>query len=502
MRLKNKIFLYELISIVWIFIAAIPRRLIFPLKGLLAFNYDQGRDFVAVSKIIWEKDLVLIGQTTGLPGVFYGPWWYYFLAPVVLVSGGDPQRVAVYFAVLAIFSVVFLYLLLKTLTKNTLLSLILATIAAFSNLWMFGSPHIWNPSLTPIFFMISIYALYKIATDASPFHFLIYGLSVFLAIDTTASFGALLFIFFIASLFIFKKLLLKKQFIFAILGALTILSPRILFEFRNNFLMTKSVIAYLSSPKVYGEKLPILERFLSRIDQILKIIAEGFTNESKILAILFLVFILGVLIFILRENKKLFLTIKKDLILIYICLLLFAMIIFFTIFPDNVWDYYLVVLPTLFILLVGKILSYGYQIKILKFPIVGVLLVLIFLNFRRDLVPPFRITWEGDGGTYINEKKVMDYIASNNSHDFSFFAYTPAIFDYPFDYLILWYSKRGLIELPQENQQIMYLVIREASTGKYHTSGWYGDKTRDKTEVVDRKEFPGDLLVEKRRKLD
>src|SRR3989338_2883452 len=101
MRIKNKVFLYELISIVWIFMAAIPRRLIFPLKELFAFNYDQGRDFLAVSKIIWEKDFTLIGQTTGLPGIFYGTWWYYFLAPVVFVSGGVPQRFVFFLLFLA-----------------------------------------------------------------------------------------------------------------------------------------------------------------------------------------------------------------------------------------------------------------------------------------------------------------------------------------------------------------------------------------------------------------
>jgi len=502
MRLKNKVFLYELISIVWIVLAAIPRRLIFPLNGLFAFNYDQGRDFLAVSKIIWEKDLVLIGQTTGLPGIFYGPWWYYFLAPVVFVSGGDPQKVAIFFAVLAIFSVVFLYLLLKTLTKNTLLSLILATIAAFSNLWMFGSPHIWNPSLTPIFFMISIFALHKIASGASPFYFLIYGLSIFLAIDTTASFGALLFIFFIISPVLFKKLLFKKQFLFAVLGAFIILFPRILFDLRNNFLITKSVITYFANPKVYGDKLPVFERFVSRLEQMLRILAEGFTDGNVFLMILLIAFAVFVLMMVFTKNKKLFSGIKRDQVLIYLVALFLATIAFFTLFPDRVWGYYLVVLPTFFIIILAKIFTYGYELKNLKFPTLAVLLALVVLNFRTDLLPPYQVKWQGDGATYINEKKVMDYIASNNPHDFSFYAYTPAIFDYPFDYLILWYSKRGLIEAPQANQQIIYLVIREASTRKYHTSGWYGDKTRDKTEVVDKKEFPGDLLVEEHRRRD
>ena len=182
---KSKIMPLGLLSIIWILLAALPRKLIFPINGLFAFNYDQGRDFLAVSKIIWERDFILIGQTTGLPGIFYGPWWYYFLTPVIFISGGDPQKVAVFFAFLGILSMVALYLLLKVLTNNIIISLMLATIASFSNLWMFGSTSVWNPSLTPIFLMISIYAVHKIASGAMPLHFLIYGLCVFLAIDTT-----------------------------------------------------------------------------------------------------------------------------------------------------------------------------------------------------------------------------------------------------------------------------------------------------------------------------
>ena len=496
MKLQNNPLFYEISGIIWIFMAALPRRLIFPLKGLFAFNYDQGRDFLAVSKIIWEKDFTLIGQTTGLPGIFYGPWWYYFLAPVVFVSGGDPQKVAIFFAFLGVLSIVALYLLLKVLTNNIIISIMLATIASFSNLWMFGSPSVWNPSLTPIFLMISIYAAHKITENFNPHHFFIYGISIFLAIDTTASFGALLFIFFIISPFIFKKIFFRKQYLFAVIGAFIVLFPRILFELRNNFLMTKALMAYLTNPKIYGERLTFFERVLPRLDQMLKIFSEGFTNENEALAISLIVLILSIFLILLKKNERMLSSLKKDFIFLYLFSLLLATIIFFIIFPDNVWDYYLVALPTLFILLIARLLSYGYQIKILKFPIVVILLVLIFLNFRTGLIPPFRTTWEGDGGTYINEKKVMDYIASNNLHDFSFYAYTPAIFDYPFDYLIWWYAKRGLIKSPQEGQKTMYLVIREASTQKYSTSGWYGDKTKDNTKILDSKYFLGDFLVE------
>ena len=72
MRLKNRVFFYGLTGIVLIFLAALPRRLIFPLNGLFAFNYDQGRDFLAASKIIWEKDFTfeVIGGSQAPPSSF------------------------------------------------------------------------------------------------------------------------------------------------------------------------------------------------------------------------------------------------------------------------------------------------------------------------------------------------------------------------------------------------------------------------------------------------
>src|SRR3989338_751022 len=95
MNFHLKLLTPNALAIFFILLVSLPKRLILTSNGIFAFNYDQGRDFLAVSKIIYEKDLVLIGQTTGLQGVFYGPWWYYFLAPLIYVFGGDPQKVAI-----------------------------------------------------------------------------------------------------------------------------------------------------------------------------------------------------------------------------------------------------------------------------------------------------------------------------------------------------------------------------------------------------------------------
>ncbi|MGE5042387.1 MAG: hypothetical protein ACM3IJ_05810, partial [Candidatus Levyibacteriota bacterium] len=38
-----------------------------------AFTYDVGRDLLEVQKIVSAHKIPLIGQTTGLGGLFYGP---------------------------------------------------------------------------------------------------------------------------------------------------------------------------------------------------------------------------------------------------------------------------------------------------------------------------------------------------------------------------------------------------------------------------------------------
>ena len=52
-----------------------------------AFTYDVGRDMLALWNIAIVHKIPLIGPIIGgnsasdLPGIFYGPWWYYFLTP-------------------------------------------------------------------------------------------------------------------------------------------------------------------------------------------------------------------------------------------------------------------------------------------------------------------------------------------------------------------------------------------------------------------------------------
>ncbi|HOZ80653.1 MAG TPA: hypothetical protein PK370_00335, partial [Candidatus Woesebacteria bacterium] len=48
---------------------------------LLGFYYDQGRDAKMAHDIITLTNLPTIGPTTGIQGLYLGPFWYYLITP-------------------------------------------------------------------------------------------------------------------------------------------------------------------------------------------------------------------------------------------------------------------------------------------------------------------------------------------------------------------------------------------------------------------------------------
>ena len=292
----------------------------------------------------------------------------------------------------------------------------------------------------------------------------------------------------------------RKEFFLTIIGGIIVISPRIIFDFRNNFLISKSLINFFKKPPVYGESLSLLERVTQRLSLFFGFFSSTFTNKNNLFAALFLLTLLIIFLFILKNKKNLNL-LKRDYLLRYLVFLLFFIFLAFSIFKDRIWDYYLVGIPITFIIIVAIISNYFFKLIKYKIFVISMLTFITILNFNSQLLSPFKITWLGGGSDFRNQKLVMDYIVTQSPHDYSIYVYTTTIFDYPFDYLINWYTKKGFIEVPKERQNLMYLVIRQEDSIGYPKAGWYGDKTRDNTQIIDTKEFPGDLKVEKHIKL-
>ncbi|HZZ98991.1 MAG TPA: hypothetical protein VFG51_03595, partial [Candidatus Saccharimonadia bacterium] len=55
----------------------------------LYFIWDQGRDAWMLQRLA-HGELTLIGPTSGVPGFFLGPLWYYIGLPGYFLGGGNP----------------------------------------------------------------------------------------------------------------------------------------------------------------------------------------------------------------------------------------------------------------------------------------------------------------------------------------------------------------------------------------------------------------------------
>ena len=99
--------------------------------GLFAFTYDVGRDMIEVGKIVNEGNIPFIGPTTGLPGLFYGPWWYYLLVPAFFLGSGNPQFVSGFMAIIGLVTIILGYYL-GVQIQDKILGLFIAVILAFS----------------------------------------------------------------------------------------------------------------------------------------------------------------------------------------------------------------------------------------------------------------------------------------------------------------------------------------------------------------------------------
>src|SRR3990167_358848 len=356
----------ELLAISIITAVAGIIRLPFLSRGFFAFTYDQGRDFLAVSKIIYEGNLTLIGPTTGIPGFFYGPFWYYFLSPLLLVADGDPQTVAIIFALIGIVTVVGIYFLIRHITENIFISFIFVLIAAMFNMCMLGPILIWNPTLVPLIMILFIFTLSQIFKSPKKIYYFVLGILTLLVAETSAAFGVVLTMYVIFTPVLFPQFFFRKEFFLTIIGGIIVISPRIIFDFRNNFLISKSLINFFKKPPVYGESLSLLERVTQRLSLFFGFFSSTFTNKNNLFAALFLLTLLIIFLFILKNKKNLNL-LKRDYLLRYLVFLLFFIFLAFSIFKDRIWDYYLVGIPITFIIIVAIISNYFF--KLIKYKI-------------------------------------------------------------------------------------------------------------------------------------
>jgi len=465
-----------------------------------AFTYDVGRDMLAVNDIVHLGKIPLIGQTTGLPGLFYGPWWYYILTVPFILSSGNPAGIVFFMALSGVASVFFGFKLGKNIGGTTL-GLILASLLSFSPVMVGLASQIWNPNLIPLFVIIFMYCLHLIFVSLErkknigimPLFFL--GLMLGIILDSEVVFGSLFLVGAIISIFILvgKKLKLK-DYLFAFLGFLLILLPRAIFDLRHKFLMTNTLLYFARNifPSTHGNN--SLFAPSNSIVSLFNLWLGTLSNGNWLLGIILIFFVIFSIIFYRKKLEK-----KEKSLLLFSLITIAVFLIGLSFFPGAIWDHYIVGVPVLYIFILS--IAFLKVLQNFKLPV-----ILIFIALLLFYVNPIRIInewgkplWEGDASVYRNQLAVADYVYKQaNGKDFNYVLYTPPVHDYTYKYLFSWYGKNRYGYAPKIGKASLFFLIMEPDYQyPFRLTDWLKERKND-GKIVKEEVSKGNVTIQTR----
>ncbi len=463
-----------------------------------AFTYDVGRDMLALWNIAYLHKLTLIGATTGLPGVFYGPWWYYMLTPFFIIFGGNPQGLDFIMALTGIASIVLAYVFGRKI-QGSLTGLIFAGLIGASPVMVSLSAQIWNPNIAPFFVLLIFLMLRKIFSGEKNrrlLYFFLLGIFLSLSIDIEIVYGILftLGIFISLGLILRNKIKLKEVVSLAF-GLLVIASPRILFELRHHFLMSKSFIKFVTSGGTSHTASSLISDFINRLSFMFSQFSSTVALNNEILGLIFLFFIaLTLFLFYKKEN-----IITKDFINLSL-IVIATFIVGTTFFSHDIWPHYLVGLPVIYIFLISvSFYMLGKQIKN-KYVVPIAVFILILVNFNpvaifQSLTQPL---WIGDASVYRNQLAVINYVYKQaNGRSFKYVVYTPPVYDYTYQYLFMWYGENAFHYEPSQQSHLAFFILEPDLQMPSRLTDWLRERQGDGT-IIKSEKLPSGIIVQTR----
>jgi len=266
------------------------------------FTYDQARDATYIKRIVVDKKLALIGPQSSVPGISLGPAYYYLMALPLLIFRLDPVGIDL---IVALGGVVTVWLLFKWVERRTSLptAFLISLLYAVSPIVVEMSRRAWNPNLSPFFFILIIYSWDKIVQENKTTFFLL--LMFCLGIIIQLHYSALL----ILPALILSFLIFRKRFAVSIIHLfagiiifLFLIFPLVVFNFRHDWLMVKSLFRVIQS-LVFSEKLSLLTKLACATTDIWHLYEGLLLIHLRPLSLLIFVFLLVITLVMFIRRK-------------------------------------------------------------------------------------------------------------------------------------------------------------------------------------------------------
>jgi hypothetical protein len=440
--------------------------------GSFPFWSDPARDFLQA----WNNHtkLSLLGPISGIPGIFYGPYWIWALSLVLRVSR-DPR-----FAVFVLFFLPYFVAIPYMLSKfREIFSIRILTMLwiLFITADLSYATHPWHPHLALPLFLWLIYrlVLFDPKKNLTKILFSLFGSGLISGILFTIhiSFGlgicaaSVLYILVRSqenhkkiSFTISSRLLIAVSRITPfIAGFFVALTPIVLFEIRHQFLQTKALYKTLTDAIFFNS---------SVVGQIGMSTMEIFRNfwmvqPEHVLHIIWPNVIYIVYAIVIAEmvytwrTKRTPLTIYAKNLLLFIILCFGTLGFLFLSSKNPIWGYHFLGTEWLYIFSIG-LLAFSFPIINKTLVAWSTILILMFIpqlfsSFQSD---HSRLSTEG------TKKSIVESLFKKSSGiTFGYAVYTPSIYSYDYDYLFRWLGTDTYHNLPEQNAKTMFILIPE-----------------------------------------
>lgn len=465
---------------------------VYNVHKILGFYYDQGRDALVIWDFWHKGDLFLVGPTTGIAGIFRGPWFYWLIAPLYLLGGGNPIVPAVFLSLTTILAMVFLYLTAKEL-MNREAGLIAMVPAAISYYIVVHSRWLSNPTPMLLISILVIWTFTQIAKGKTTnFYFPFLGFLLGMAM----AFGSAAEVFYfpptILFLFLYRTKLPSRKIIFLSVAIFVVtFLPQMIFDVLKGGVLSRAVYDFIFAKESFRISLWDIAKI--RTDQYFRLFTSIINPGDARYVIMFVFLGAGVLF---ANIQKVF---RNKLLLVLLCFVLSPLVgmLFFQGNYGNVFDYYYSGYYFPYLLLFA--LPLGYAARNWAGKIVILLFVILMIRVSVPVLSNYLNLGRADF-TYEDQRNAVNWVFEDvGSRDFNVDVYVPPVIPYAYDYLFRWESTKRGVQVKVENTETLYTLYEPDAPAPHRLKAWL-DRQDSVSKVEDSQKF-GTLTVERRKRL-
>lgn len=348
----------------------------------MEFLGDQGRDVLIIRDFLKNGNLFFIGPQTSIGNMYLGPFFYYLIAPALLLANFSPVGPAVFISLISVATTYLIYFVGKRWFSSPI-GLTSAFLFAISPVVIKYSNFIWNPNIMPFFSLLFVYFFFE-SFRTKKYHLFLYASLAFVMVMNSHYLGLALLpftgLFWLYNLIKFiktKSAQLKpliKYTVLAVLIFIVSLTPQILFDLKHDGQNIKALFNFFTyrETTVNIKAYKAIPEIPALFDQVNTRLLTGKNETVGLIVSIALAVSLLPLIFKFKKQKPAFW-------IIFFWYL--SGLVALALYKQHIYDHYFAFLfPAVFLLA-------GYLTH--KFKFVGILF-LIFITIFSFLENPFR----------------------------------------------------------------------------------------------------------------